>query len=411
MLKKSIFLILAIILVLSASACSKSGPTEDENSKVVLDFDGIVHGSGEGYSSLYAVKGTNGADSGVEALISLMEEQGLMFYQTASQPHGLIAKEDVVLLKFNCQWAERGGTNTDLIKSVIVAITSHPEGFAGEVIVADNGQAQHGSTGRGGSIEWPWNNALDSSQTVKEVAEGFAQEHNVSALTWDGITTKQVEEYASGDYEDGFIVSPELSSTGYYVSYPKFTTAFGTHISFKEGIWDKTAKNYNSERLKVINMPVLKSHTHYQVTGCIKNYMGTVSDKLTNGTPHRSVSSGGMGTQMASTRMPLLNILDAIWINPIPRSGPMTPYYLAAETNVIAASTDPAALDYWAVKNILMAAAEQLGINGYDTMNPDYNEPGRFGYWLEKSREEIVKGGYSSTIEPTKINVYVKKLE
>jgi len=89
----------------------------------------------------------------------------------------------------------------------------------------------------------------------------------------------------------------------------------------------------------------------------------------------------------------------------------MTPYYLAAETNVIAASTDPAALDYWAVKNILMAAAEQLGINGYDTMNPDYNEPGRFGYWLEKSREEIVKGGYSSTIEPTKINVYVKKLE
>lgn len=71
---------------------------------------------------------------------------------------------------------------------------------------------------------------------------------------------------------------------------------------------------------------------------------------------HNSVGTGGMGTQMARTRFPDLNILDAIWINAHPRGGPLTTYDEASHTGVIAASIDPAALDYWAAKNILMPA-------------------------------------------------------
>lgn len=402
-MRRLVAIALSLVAMTSLLACSSL--VEDE--KVILSLEEVIHVSSGEKSRIFAVQGTNGADQGVERLLELMAAQELSFYKTAQEPDGLIGKDDVVLLKFNCQWAERGGTNTDLIKSVVQAITSHPESFQGEVIIADNGQAQYGSSGRGGSIQWSHSNALDTDQSVKKVAEDLAQEHKVSALTWDSITLKKVEEYCNGDYYDGFIVDTEKTSTGYYVSYPKFTTQYGTFVSFKEGIWNDDEQRYDSDKLKVINMPVLKTHVDYRVTACIKNYMGTVSDRLTNHTSHRSIISGGMGTQMVSTRMPILNILDAIWINPYPRSGPSCPYYLAVETNIIAASTDPAALDYWAVKNILMAAAEQMGINGVDSLDPDQRTPGTLGYWMDKSREEIEIGGYRASMDPEEINVYV----
>jgi len=409
-MKRTLSLVLLGLLLSSLLACAKEPPGGENLEELNLSLEEAVRGSNEDNSNIFAVTGTNGADAGVETLLNLMEEQALFFYKTTSQPQGLIAKDDVVLIKFNCQWAERGGTNTDLIKSVIAAITSHPQGFTGEVIVADNGQHQYGSLGKGGSIEWPYNNAVDTKQSVNKVVEEFAQNFAVSALTWDSITTIEVDEYSQGDYTDGFVVSPEKAETGFHVSYPKFQTQYGTFVSFKEGIWDKDLEAYDSDKLKVINMPVLKSHLTYQVTACIKHYMGVVSDKLTNHESHLSVVAGGMGTQMASTRMPALNIIDAIWINPYPGRGPNTTYSLGVQTSIIAASTDPAALDYWAAKYILMAAAEELGISGYEEMDPNGYEPGTFGYWLNKSKEQIIKGGYDATTNEAEINVYVEQL-
>lgn len=410
MKKLSVLILFGILLLPMMPACSQEGEPESERPQLDLPLEEVVLGSNEEQSVIFALKGTNGADDGAERLLALMKTQGLNFYKTTDSPQGLIARNDVVLLKFNCQWAERGGTNTDLVKSVVNAILAHPEGFQGEVVIADNGQGQYGSLGMGGSIDWQSNNALDHSQSVRKVAEGF-KDYKVSALTWDSITNIQVAEYFRGDYDDGFIVYPEMASTGYYVSYPKFKTEFGTYVSFKEGIWDDERQDYDTDRLKVINMPVLKSHQTYQVTACIKNYMGTVSDKLTDHTSHQSVISGGMGTQMASTRMPVLNILDAIWINPYPRRGPRTPYNMSAQTNIIAASTDPAALDYWAAKNIMMVCAQELTPSGYKAMDPDGEEPGEFGYWLKKSQEQLAKAGYKATVEPEEINVYVEELD
>ena len=123
------------------------------------------------------------------------------------------------------------------------------------------------------------------------------------------------------------------------------------------GIWDPVNKTYDSSKLKVINAPVLKSHGGYGVTASVKNYMGVTSDKLSKelgGRAHNSIRNGGMGTQMIETRLPALNFLDAIWTNANTGNGPSTPYGAATRTNVIAASTDPVAFDYWAAKNILM---------------------------------------------------------
>ena len=66
----------------------------------------------------------NGRDvAHIENLIELMGEKGLKFYQTTTcnttqGPDGLFNASDVILLKNNCQWNQRGGTNTDLIKEL-----------------------------------------------------------------------------------------------------------------------------------------------------------------------------------------------------------------------------------------------------------------------------------------------------
>ena len=371
-------------------------------------------------SDIFVINGTKGGDEGVTELINLMGEHGLFFYKSPKAgknkgPNGLIARDDVVIIKVNSQWDERGGTNTDLLKMLIRAILDHPDGFIGEIIIADNGQAQYGSAGSGGSLSWSRNNAEDPSQSVQKVVDMFSDSHKVSTYLWDSITTKRVKEYEDGDMEDGYVVNETVNPrTGIMVSYPKFKTKFGTYVSFKMGIWNPETQTYDSERLKVINMPVLKTHSGYGVTACVKHYMGVVSDKLTRNLgarAHNTVGTGGMGTEMVETRFPVLNIIDAIWVNAVPNRGPRTPYNTATRINVIAASRDPVALDYWAAKYVLMKVAELNGYRDRSSMDPDNSSPGYFGNWLMLSMDEIIRAGYQSTMDEDHMNVYISNLE
>jgi hypothetical protein len=332
-----------------------------------------------------------------------MTGQGLSFYKRGNNP-GLIAADDVVLIKINSQWAERGGTNTDVLKGIIQYVVDHPDGFRGEIIIADNGQSMFGSGRTGGSLDWDNTNAKDRTQSAQDVADHFARlNYHVSGVLWDKFTRNRVEEFEAGDSRDGFVVEDGALSTGLVVSYAKFTTSYGTAVSFKRGIWDQASRSYNPDKLKVINAPVLKSHGQYQVTGAMKSYMGTPSNSLTNMAPHNSVGRGGMGTQMVHTRFPVLNVLDMVYINP--EGGPGTPYSRAVQKNMIAASIDPVALDYWASKNVLIPAAQAAGNRRYTSMDPDSNEPGSFGYWLRLSMDELLKGGYKVTMDNSKIRV------
>lgn len=359
-------------------------------------------------SEVFVQKNTNGTDDGFDKLITNMQNNGLNFYKTNSSENGLIGENDVVLLKINSQWDQRGGTNTDLLKSIIQTIFEHPDKFKGEIIVADNGQAQFGSRSKGGSLDWENSNSEDKVQSAQDVVNYFeGKGSKVSGVLWDEFTENQVQEYENGNYEDGYILENGERSTGLQVSYAKFKTKYGTMVSFKNGIWDDQNKNYNTSRLKVINVPVLKSHSLYQVTGAVKSYMGTTSDKLTKRGAHNSIGNGGMGTQMANTRVPVLNILDAIWIGP--DRGPMVPYAQAVKTDIIAASVDPVALDYWASKNILMEAAKKIGNRRSETMNPDGKEPGSFGYWLRLSMEELHKAGIKTTMDENEIGVFISE--
>ncbi|MDQ1262398.1 MAG: hypothetical protein QG575_1579 [Euryarchaeota archaeon] len=360
-------------------------------------------------SDIFVAAGTSGNDDAVKRLIKLMHSRGLPFY-AQNRSIGIIDKDDVVIIKVNSQWNERGGTNSDLVKLLVQAILDHPQGFAGEVVIADNGQGQYGSTGSGGSLSYDRNNAENIAQSMQAVADSFPDQ-KVSTYLWDRITNKKVGEYADGDMSDGYILSglPD-EQTEIAVTYPKFQTKYGTYISFKHGVWDAVNGSYDSRRLKVLNVPVLKTHAIYGVTACIKHYMGVVSDRLSReagGRAHNSVVSGGMGTQMAQTRFPDLNILDAIWINANPRGGPSTSYDEGDQAGIIAASIDPVALDYWAAKNILMPVAREKGYDDLKSLDPDNISPGSFGDWLRLSSAEIQKAGHSATVSEKSMNVYL----
>jgi uncharacterized protein (DUF362 family) len=188
---------------------------------------------------------------------------------------------------------------------------------------------------------------------------------------------------------------------------------YGTHVSFKNGIWSIDEETYDSERLKVINLSMLKSHVNYGVTASVKNYMGVPSDLLTGEIAgrylhtHSTIGRGGMGTLMVYTRFPVLNIIDSIWINPVPLNGPMTSYTAATQINIITASRDPVALDYWSSKYILLQNWENRAGEVSASMDPDNTDPGFFGHWLRLSMEELIKGGYLVNIDESYMNVYI----
>ncbi|MCW4048500.1 MAG: DUF362 domain-containing protein [Candidatus Bathyarchaeota archaeon] len=371
-------------------------------------------------SDIFVVTGTSGNDGGVDTLVELMGGQDLLLYRSDRTgrnrgPEGLIDGDDVVLLKVNCQWDERGGTNTDLLKALIQALVDHPDGFTGEIIVSDNGQGENrGSGSRGGAFDYINNNALDTSQSIQNVVDEFAEDHQVSTYLWSDITEIQVDEYDEGDMDDGYVINETRNPrTEIMVSYAKFITEYGTHVSFKKGIWAPAAGTYDSDRLKIINVSMLKSHSVYGVTASVKNYMGVPSDVTTSRISgrsldtHNTIGRGGMGTLMVETRYPVLNIIDSIWINPVPLNGPYTSYRSATSIGVIAAATDPVALDYWCSKNILLQNWEVRTGDVSDSMNPDNTTPGFFGSWLRLSMQEIILGGYHANIDEAYMNVYI----
>ncbi|MCL2802194.1 MAG: DUF362 domain-containing protein [Treponema sp.] len=390
--------ILLITFTLLSVGCSRrmSAAAQSVSSSDIQQTPAAEEVLRQRHSTIF-VENTDGTDDGVKRLIRSMQEYNVDFYR-------LINSDDVVILKINCQWAERGGTNTDLIRSVINAIIEHPRGFTGEIIVADNGQGQFGSERRGGSLSWTNANSADRRQSVMDVVRFFqSRGHRVTGVLWDDFTGVKVQEFSAGDTTNGFVVEDTIHSTGLEISYPKFVTEYRTHVSFKQGVWNTNTRAYESEKLKVINMPVLKSHGGFQVTAAVKNYMGTPSDRLTNRRAHGSVGNGGMGTQMAHTRMPVINILDMIYIG-VDR-GPSSSYATAKQINKIAASLDAVALDYWASKNILMPEAANLPGGRAPSMNPDGTEPGTFGRWLRLSMNELHKAGFWATMDESEIRV------
>jgi uncharacterized protein (DUF362 family) len=311
----------------------------------------------DGANPVYRVRGipddpyTGGPNrhAGVDALIALLAADGLPFYRSlaaapASGPSGLIAADDVVLVKVNAQWKHRGATNTDVVRGLVQAILDHPDGFGGEVVIFENGQgrgslrcdtsaAYRGDTGVHANANDP------SHSFVYLVREVFA-DPRVSARLLDGIAGTFI---ASGDHR----------TNGYrrrgIVSFPCFTTAGRRRVELRGGVWDGRAHRPN---LKLINVPVLKHHAGSQMTGALKHLYGVLSmrDGYHDYRHYRGVGAT-CGDMVATVRAPVLNVVDAIWVSHASLTG--YPPATTTRVNQLLASQDPVALDYVAARDVL----------------------------------------------------------
>ncbi len=331
-------------------------------------------------------------DAGVDSLIAEMESRGTYFYQTTAHPDGVVGASDVVVIKINNQWAGNGDgdgagrlcTNTDALKGLIWRILQHPDGFTGEVVVAENTQ----------EVVWGWDitpaNSQDQDQTYQDVVDAFQSlSYPVSLYRWDDLSGSRVSggnvgdsgyptgEYYHGNMTDAYILLEDPAGSGSdELSYPKFQTTGGAYVSMRYGVWDGAA--YQPDQLTLINMPVLKRHGMAGATVAWKNLIGwiTISDHLNRfGDPgdeeweswdkmhgffwgYQDVGDtdyGLLGRQMALVRAPDLNIVDAIWVAYVDNTSGD-----ASRQDVLLASTDPFAVDWYASEYILRPLAGNL---------------------------------------------------
>jgi hypothetical protein len=344
---------------------------------------------------------------GLERVLVLMGRAGLKFYESAavtplSGPDGIVAADDVIVVKINYQWPERGGTNTDVLRGLLRRIFDHPDAFTGEVVVCEN--AQFNSTN---GFDRADNNAQNHALSPHDVVVGYQQQGwRVSHYDWTADRYTSVAEYSEGNMTSGYVVYPYDAQLGGRISYPKFQTALGTYVSLKHGVWQPGTGSYDREHLKFINLPVLKSHhATYGATACVKHYMGVVTRELSTNS-HNAINNGILGAVQGEIRPADLNILDCIWINANPYTGPQTTYSGATRRDELVASRDPVAADIWAVKNILIPGFLDNGYQPpwpYPSADPD--DPGsKFRIYLDRSMSYLLAAGFDVTNDLSQID-------
>ena len=326
-------------------------------------------------------------DQGVETLVQLMESQGTYFYQTTQHPQGILGENDVVVIKINNQWGGRGtaegagrlASNTDVLKGLIWSILQHPEGFSGEIVVAEN--AQPTSTNN-------WDvtpaNAEDQDQSFRDVVTAFQSlGYPVSLYDWTTLNNQRIHggsisdsgypngEYAQGDMSDAYILLEDPAGTATdELSYPKFRTPNGNYVSMRYGVWDGC--KYQADRLTFINLPVLKRHGMAGATIAWKNMIGFITaDGYSNNrfggynemhnyffgfTNGPGKDYGLAGRELALIRAPDLNIVDAIWV-----AFESNYNGNAVRQDVLLASTDPLAVDWYASEYLLLPLTGNQG--------------------------------------------------
>jgi hypothetical protein len=302
---------------------------------------------------------------GVDTLLGLLAGYGLKLYRTGlphpwGGPAGVIEAGDVVVVKVNCQWKCRGTTNTDVVRGLVHRILAHPDGFAGEVVIIENGQGRgafDGMAGGGSYDSWPavahtvHVNAEDETVlTVDQLVHAVFAGQPVSSYLLDPIRSTFIS--SSEHIRDGYrtVSPPAGSSPATPVSYPCFTTPGGRRIELREGRWTGSG---HADNVKLINIPVLKHHDGSGVTGCLKHVYGMVS--MSDGcSPQRHYTEIGSqcGKFWSLVRTPDLNIVDCIWVSQDSLTG--YPPETTSRRNVLLAGLDPVALDYYASKHVLL---------------------------------------------------------
>jgi hypothetical protein len=220
-------------------------------------------------------------------------------------------------------------------------------------------------------------NAQDQNQSLADVITVFqGMGRPVSLQDWTALNANLLPggdlgpgpascEYSNGNMTDGYVLLNDNASgvkptNGY--SYPKFRTAEGRYVSMRHGLWD--GSSYQPDRLVLINMPVLKKHCMAAATAAWKNLIGFQTCEDPDGSRFASWDVmhtyfwgfedasnvyGLIGRHISLVRLPDLNLVDAVWVANDNNYASAS----AVRWNVVLASRDPFALDWYASEYVL----------------------------------------------------------
>jgi hypothetical protein len=336
------------------------------------------------------------SDPAIDSLFLILASNGTYIHKTTTHPAGIVGSNDVVIIKGNFQWTGKVSTSTDRIKGLIWQILNHPDGFTGEIVVCDNTQYLSNA------IDQNDNNSEDSTQSILDVVNTFhAKGYPIFVLDWKYMNSVDGLEYSLGDYRNCYMYDPATK-----VSYPKFRTPSGKNlVSLKYGIWDSLTTHYDSSRLCIINMPVLKHHSMAGATIAVKNWIGVMSvdrSDLRYGSwdaMHYTYlfSQYALVARIMAETYPRLSIVDAAWTS---RWGNISAD-LVTNTKVLLASTDPVSVSWYAAKFILTPIASRPDETNPDLIGGKYHNS--LTNWTVFLRDSA---GHPCTMDSTKISVF-----
>jgi hypothetical protein len=302
----------------------------------------------------------------------------------------LIGADDIVIVKPNLQWFNQGAPNIAAVDRLVTLIVERPGGFGGEVVMMENIHRGSQPWERAGwSTDFARNSDLPGVKNYNDLAERLKKAYGIRFSVCHLIDIdrgrKRVFSPADGP---GYVICNGSGGTPLFtmdnglsgpnrretvMSYPIVRTDKGTIVDYRLGVWEKGA--YTGQPMKFINYAALNHHSAFcGITSSVKNYLG-VSD-LSGGSdpdngrrlvgPYHNFHSfafdwskkgpvpGMLGAEVGyflkTVRRPFLNITTAEYCGLIDRT--QTP---VARTRVIAASTDPVALDFHMAKYVLHA--------------------------------------------------------
>ena len=317
----------------------------------------------------------------------------------------IVGPRDVVVLKGNGQWPNRGYTHTGCIKAVVDEILAIP-GFDGEVHICDNVQT-YGSAGAFGfdatpgnrQDNWPDHNWNSLAQEYRLAGK------NVATKRWYNTTTDISGPQGLADGWTRTLV--DFHGIPAYLSYPVYASPLtgGRMIDMKHGVWEGGAYSA-TRRLKVIYMPTLNYHSDYAgITSAVKCFFGATEIHGGTGGQFRgrfnihssTYQRGGVSEDTnayrageLTARYMLTQYAPQLFITCAMYSGHNGRWSSAVETRTVLACTNPASLDYVACKNVIAPYQSAL--------NPDVNGP------LRQQLLGCAAGGVG-TIDPARIEL------
>ncbi len=324
-----------------------------------------------------------------------------------------IGKNDIVILKPNCQWWNQGRTNLAAMKGFIDLVLNIP-GFRGEVIIAENHHFMDESmpAGEQDNIRgWTHfseiNGDIDGvNHNVNTLIELYQKQgyKNVTKFHWRDGGPKPDGMW--GNAKNGGIVKGPSEGDGYVwsdvdyefsqlfglkkwkvrMTYPIFTSSYSRiTIDLKNGAYQRNGKGggeYLSHRsVKLINFAVLNTHgKDTGITSALKNYMG-ITDLSCGDTGlkpegyynvhncggrfFKYAKAGPIAYFIKNIRKADLNIVTAEWIG----WGHRTDTTKATRVRTVLASKDPVALDYYGAKYLVYPLSKHKEYHDPDNTN------------------------------------------